>query len=226
MSYRRFNLAEIGWTATAATAATDSAVKPISVATVAAVANVASDTEPGAKAKSDVLKSHKRSGREEVSGRNVPKEWAEALAALGSLVRPAEGFTPNQWHRIVNDAARFVENWSAHAVKQGWGILDVFGVHPLAPAARYDAMGLVLLIRGGEVIALDERRATIRMPSGAELTYLKRPRKERRPNLGGRRTRRERGRMDEEEKEPLPRRGGPGGTRPSEAGTACGSSRT
>ncbi len=110
-------------------------------------------------------------------GSDVPAEWAKALAAL-SLAPPAEGFTPNEWHRIVDDAARFVEGWSAQATQHGWGILDVFGVHLRAPASRYDAMGLVPLIRGGEVVALNDRRATIRMPSGGELIYLRRPRKD------------------------------------------------
>jgi len=109
--------------------------------------------------------------------RNLPCEWAEGLAAL-ALASPAEGFSAKEWQGLVNDAARFMHSWARAAVKRGWSILDVFGVHSLAPAARYDAMGLVPLIRGGEVIALDERRATIRMPSGAELTYLKRPRKD------------------------------------------------
>jgi hypothetical protein len=59
-----------------------------------------------------------------------------------------------------------------------WGFLDVFGVHVRAPAARYDGMGLVPLIRGGEIVALEGRRATIRMPTGSELTYLKRPKQD------------------------------------------------
>ena len=49
--------------------------------------------------------------------------------------------------------------------------LDLFGVHPAAPASRFDAMGLFLLIGGGEVIALTASSATIRRRSGAVLTY-------------------------------------------------------
>ena len=45
------------------------------------------------------------------------------------------------------------------------------------PAARYDGMGLVALIGGGEVIAIDRTSATIQKPGGSCLTYyLRRPR--------------------------------------------------
>ncbi|MCW5713446.1 MAG: hypothetical protein KIT43_02865 [Bauldia sp.] len=58
----------------------------------------------------------------------------------------------------------------------GWTTEDLFGVHPVAPAARYDCMGLVPLIGGGEVIDMLVDRATIRMPSGNCLVYyLRRP---------------------------------------------------
>ncbi len=41
---------------------------------------------------------------------------------------------------------------SGHAAQPlGWTALDLFGVHPLAPASRFDAMGLFLLIQGGAV---------------------------------------------------------------------------
>jgi hypothetical protein len=53
----------------------------------------------------------------------------------------------------------------------------VFGAHPVAPAVRYDAAGLVQLISGGEVIAIRTDRATIRAKlSRSELTYLRSPR--------------------------------------------------
>jgi hypothetical protein len=44
-------------------------------------------------------------------------------------------------------------------------------VHPFAPASRFDVMGLILLLQGGEVIALTDQAATIRRRSNAVLTY-------------------------------------------------------
>ena len=79
------------------------------------------------------------------------------------------------WRQLIDDAGHFLDRWGAEASRLGWKPLDMFGVHPLAPAARYDVMGLALLIRGGEVVGLDERSATIRAPGGSLLTYLRRP---------------------------------------------------
>ena len=75
------------------------------------------------------------------------------------------------WQQLL-DAARFLDRWGGEAARLGWSTLDLFGVHPTVPAARYAAMGLVPLIRGGEVISITESSATIRMRSGSELTYL------------------------------------------------------
>ena len=59
----------------------------------------------------------------------------------------------------------------------GWTASDVFGLHPDAPASRLDGMGLVPLIGGGEVIAINSDRAIIRTRGGSCLTYfLRRPR--------------------------------------------------
>jgi hypothetical protein len=106
--------------------------------------------------------------------RDLPVEWAEGLAIL-SLRSAPEGFTTKAWRQLVDDACVFVGDWAVLAAQLGWGSLDVFGVHVRAPAARYDGMGLVPLIRGGEIVALTRHRATIRMRGGAELIYLKRP---------------------------------------------------
>jgi hypothetical protein len=54
------------------------------------------------------------------------------------------------------------------AARLRWSTLDVFGVHPVA-------IGLVPLIRGGDVVAIGSDRATIRMQGGTLLTYLRRP---------------------------------------------------
>jgi hypothetical protein len=101
-------------------------------------------------------------------------DWAEALAALSLAKRP-DGFSENQWQRILCDAEQFVGTWAEKATSLGWTILDVFGFHRRAPAARYDAMGLAALIRGGEVVTLTSDRATIRMPTGSDLVFLRTP---------------------------------------------------
>jgi hypothetical protein len=70
---------------------------------------------------------------------------------------------------VLSDAWNFLSRWGSSAHRLGWNELDLFGVHP--PAARFDAMGLVLLIHDGEVVALTAATATIRRTSGAVLSY-------------------------------------------------------
>jgi hypothetical protein len=60
------------------------------------------------------------------------------------------------------------------AERFGWAAMELFGVHPLAPDAGYDGMGLVPLMRGGDNAAVHLMHATVRMPSGGLLTYLRR----------------------------------------------------
>jgi hypothetical protein len=44
-------------------------------------------------------------------------------------------------------------------------------VHPTAPAARFDVMGLIPILRGWSVCVLNEKTATIECKSGAKLTF-------------------------------------------------------
>ena len=61
----------------------------------------------------------------------------------------------------------FLDRWGSEAAVLGWRTEDVFGIHPAAPSARYDAMGLVPLIGGGEVTVIDGIHPTIRRRKGA-----------------------------------------------------------
>jgi hypothetical protein len=67
-----------------------------------------------------------------------------------------------RWRQAVADAGRFQATWGGLASGLGWTADDLFGLHPVAPLARYDAMGLVWLLRGREVVGLDTTTAQIR----------------------------------------------------------------
>jgi len=109
-------------------------------------------------------------------GAGVPREWAEGFARL-DLASPPKGFDKRRWRTLIDDGGKFLDRWGAEAARLGWSALDVFGAHPIAPAVRYDAAGLVLLIGGSDVLAVTERSATIRRPSSENtLTYLRTPR--------------------------------------------------
>ena len=72
---------------------------------------------------------------------------------------------------MIEDADAFLSNWGRAAHDFGWTALDLYGVHPLSAAARFDVMGILFLIQGGDVIALTSSSATVRKRSGALLTY-------------------------------------------------------
>jgi hypothetical protein len=60
-----------------------------------------------------------------------------------------------------DDAVVFLCDWGKQAVVFEWTEDDLFGLHPLAPLARYDAMGLVWLLRGRRVRVLTEADAVL-----------------------------------------------------------------
>ena len=104
-------------------------------------------------------------------GTGAPAEWVKGFARINVARRPKD-FSPAQWAQVLDDGGRFLDDgWAEKAAEAGWSAKDAFGVHPLAPNARYDAMGLVPLLRGGEIVDLTPRWATIMMPGGNCLTY-------------------------------------------------------
>lgn len=107
-------------------------------------------------------------------GAGVPRRWAEGFARLDIAGRPPD-FTEKAWRQLIEDGGRFLDRWASEAARLGWTALDVFGVHPAAPSTNYDAIGLVPLIRGGDVVAIGLDRATIRTHGRTLLTYLRRP---------------------------------------------------
>jgi hypothetical protein len=81
------------------------------------------------------------------------------------------GFSEGRWHGLINDAGIFLDNWANEGAALGWSAADVFGVDAVAPAARFDCLGLVPLISGGAVVAIDANCASIRTAAGGILRY-------------------------------------------------------
>ncbi|EAQ36922.1 hypothetical protein NB311A_07228 [Nitrobacter sp. Nb-311A] len=97
-------------------------------------------------------------------------DWHAILAGLKGRQGP-DWMMPDRWEMLLRDAERFLDRWSSTGHAMGWTALDLFGVHPTQPARRVDVMGLLLLLQGGEVIALTAEGALIRRPSGAVLRF-------------------------------------------------------
>lgn len=106
-------------------------------------------------------------------GAGVPREWAEGYARL-QVVRPPAGIAVWRWQQVIDDAGRFLDAWATPAAALGWKTSDVFGVHGAKPVERFDAAGLVWLLRGAEVVAIAEMTAKVKTASGAVQTFSRR----------------------------------------------------
>jgi hypothetical protein len=102
----------------------------------------------------------------------IPRQWTEGLRRLEASTSIA-GMLPLERLPLIEDARRFLAEWGGEAARLGWTAKDVFGLHPVAPKDRYDAMGLVPLLHGRKVVSIAPDRATIGTPSGGTLTYYR-----------------------------------------------------
>jgi hypothetical protein len=108
--------------------------------------------------------------------------------ALDQLERCCPDFIEaGRWQQCVIDAQRFLADWGDKAAALGWTGHELFGLHPVPPLpaptycrlSRYDATGLIWLLRGRAVVALSESEAAIQS-AGAVVIY----RKHRKPPFG------------------------------------------
>jgi hypothetical protein len=106
-------------------------------------------------------------------GVGVPNRWTEGFAVLCSMPSPA-GFTPERWHRIIDATGTFIDRWAVRAIECGWSDLDVFGADPGRPDARFDCMGLVLLLDRVEIVGIDEHGADLVTKTGARQRFRRR----------------------------------------------------
>jgi len=98
--------------------------------------------------------------------------YAQRLEALETEC--PEYVPVERWQQAVEDARRFVAEWSDQAAALGWIADDLFGLAPIPdkpkPAferlSRYDQTGLCWLLHGRRVIALTEITAVIETETG------------------------------------------------------------
>ncbi|MDH2402020.1 hypothetical protein QCM77_18945 [Bradyrhizobium sp. SSUT18] len=104
----------------------------------------------------------------------APSEWHAILGELEQRNCP-DWMSPERWDFLLGDAESFLSRWGRAAHAMGWTALDLYGVHPFAPASRFDAMGFLFLVQGGSVPVITAHSATIHRRTGAHLTYRRKP---------------------------------------------------
>ena len=141
---------------------------PASVQNVQNVQNASNDTKDMPFERSEHFE---RSAGDIETDAGVPAAtpFAEALTELENH-RP-QGVGEARWREALKDGRRLLETWGSQAANLGWTANDLFGLHPIAPLARYDAMGLLWLLHGRPVVSLTATEATIQSSSGATLSF-------------------------------------------------------
>jgi hypothetical protein len=87
-----------------------------------------------------------------------------------------------RWQQAVEDGKRFLAKWGEQAEALRWTSADLFGLHtpPERPhpsynrLSRYDATGLIWLLRGQPVVALTADTAAIEKPATGSITTYRR----------------------------------------------------
>ena len=102
----------------------------------------------------------------------VPVTWVQGVADLLAMSRPA-AWPETEWRLLREDAFAFLRDRGAEAAGLGWDVLDLFGVHPTRPLARYDAMGLVVLLRGRRIVELYHDRAVVEGQGGQRTSFTR-----------------------------------------------------
>ena len=104
------------------------------------------------------------------------RAWSEGCRSLPATP-PASGFSAERWQRIIDAADSFLDRWADIAIACGWSTLDVFGCDPDRPNARFDCMGVVLLLDRCRIVAVDEAGADLVTTTGgvARQRFRRRP---------------------------------------------------
>ena len=95
----------------------------------------------------------------EDSATDVPAAYEQPFKALQSTC-PAE-VPKDRWLRCLDDARPFFKRWGQQAQRLGWSPQDLMGLHPTAPLARHDQMGLLWALRGQTVTDLGAKAARL-----------------------------------------------------------------
>jgi hypothetical protein len=110
----------------------------------------------------------------------VPTPYRQVFTALQQ--RCPEHIEVLDWRCTIEDGRRFLARWGERAEAVGWTAPDLFGLHavPDNPAptyrrlSRYDQTGLIWLLRGRQVVALNGGAAAVENSTGAITVYGKR----------------------------------------------------
>ncbi len=101
-----------------------------------------------------------------------PLDWSRGVARLATRPAPPT-IPPRRWAVLAATSARLLRDHGAELHAHGWDVLDVFGLHAVAPADHPSGWSLAWLL-GAHGAVLDVSPAVVGMtrePDGARLAY-------------------------------------------------------
>ena len=140
---------------------------------VASVASVASKNEDNQEnLRNDLADFEERAAMLEHDA-GMPRAWADTFALI-IQGPPVFEHEEARWRSVVDGALIFADCWAGKAHRLGWTVEELFGLHPLSPAARVDRRGLAFLLgNGARVVAIDAHCADILTAGGAKQRYYR-----------------------------------------------------
>ena len=100
-------------------------------------------------------------------------EWRVGVEMLLSMSQP-RAYPSGEWAFLLDDADRFMKRWAVQAYGLGWQSWEIWGVSRVAPRFRFDAMGLVLVLKGARIAAITADAAVIEMRTSNLLRFYRR----------------------------------------------------
>jgi hypothetical protein len=97
----------------------------------------------------------------------LPAAWRNALARIEAMPCPA-GIALERWDQVVADARYLMVDWGHALYVTGWDLADLFSAHRAKPLARFDGMGLALLLQGRKVGPILAERIVIHACAGIQ----------------------------------------------------------
>lgn len=105
----------------------------------------------------------------------VPPDWCEGVALLATRPAPLT-IPPRRWTILAATSARLLQDHGATLHRAGWDVLDVWGLHALAPTTHPPGWRLAWLLgEHGEVLDVSPDMIGMqREPGGARMVFYKR----------------------------------------------------
>ena len=98
--------------------------------------------------------------------------WAENVERMRRATCPSD-VDPRTWRELCADATVLLRNWGADLVDLGWNTLEVFGVTRNPRARNVDVLGILPLLHGAQVEAIDADTASVRVNARDTLTFYR-----------------------------------------------------